>query len=210
MRIAFLLLSLAAFLFLFNGCQVCSCKKVPCPSFNDPDALSLFPYSVNQKIVLGNSSNTDTITIAYADQSPAYDADRGCVNGANACNTNYRVQSREMLANGPAKLEMDFSSSTPFGSAVTTNYISLRLYNFNFTGWISSSQGLQPNSVIYSVQHYNSVNIGGNTFSNVDLVIKDTTNSSNKTHGPYKVYLAKNQGLVAYENYPALDMWVKQ
>jgi hypothetical protein len=47
------------------------------------------------------------------------------------------------------------------------------------------------------------------TFSNVQLIAKDTA-ANNKIAGPYKIYLAKDVGIVAYEIYPDLELRVKQ
>jgi len=53
------------------------------------------------------------------------------------------------------------------------------------------------------------MNIGGKSFSNVQLITKDTA-AGYKNAGTYKIFLAKNVGIIAYENYPDLRLWIKQ
>ena len=61
----------------------------------------------------------------------------------------------------------------------------------------------------FDSNYYPSLNIGGKTLSSVRLITKDTA-GNNKIAGPYKIFIAKNVGIVAYEIYPDLELRVKQ
>ncbi len=210
MRIICLSLLFASFMVFFDSCQVCSCKKVPCPAFNDPEFINWFPYAVYQKIIFSNNSLTDTITIDHLDRSVGYEANKGCFHSASGCAMNYYLSSQEILSNYSSKFFLGFSSQTPFESSVTTKGITLKFYNFICNGSDVNSQGLELNTGIYSSQYHPSLTIAGHLYNNVQVVTKDTTSVGNKTGGVYKIFLAKNQGMIGYEDYPALSTWIKQ
>ena len=193
-------------LLIFNNCNVCSCKKVPCPGFNNSLFTSWFPYTINQQIFFKNGSSTDTVTILNVVNSDPYDASQGCYNGALGCNTSSQIYSGERTGDRP-KLQIYYGSQTPFESTTTSENINLTLRQFNCTAKTITDQGLQVVvSPLFSVQFFSSVVIAGNTYNNVQLIRRDT----NDYTGPYKVYLEKNTGIVAFENYPDLQTWVKQ
>ncbi len=210
MRILCLLLLSSPFLIFFDSCQVCFCKKVSFPAFNDPEFVKWFPYTLNQEIIFRNNSLTDTITIGQLNKSESYGASKGCYHGASGCNTDYHAYSREMLSNYSYKFNVNFGSQTPFESAVTTKGFSLKFYTFICDANDITSEGLSLSPGTYSSHYYASLSIAGNIYNNVQLIIKDTTNSSNKMAGPYKIYLARNQGMIAYEDFPWLRTWIKQ
>jgi len=210
MRVICLLLSFASGTLVFQSCQVCSCKKVPCPAFNDPEFINWFPYTPDQKTIFRYNLLTDTITIGRLEKSEAYEAGKGCYHGDIGCNMRYHVYSQEMLSNYSYKFTVNFGSQTPFESSVTTRSFSLKFYTFICDANDINSEGLLLKPGIFSSHYYPSLNIAGSVYNNVQLIIKDTTNSSNKMAGPYKIYLAKNQGMIGYEDYPALRTWIKQ
>ena len=59
-----------------------------------------------------------------------------------------------------------------------------------------------------SVQLLPAFTIGNRTYSNVVEATGDTTNI--KLTGLYKLYYAKDEGLVSYSEYPSLQTRVKQ
>jgi hypothetical protein len=210
MRIVCRLLFSVALIISFESCQVCSCKQVPCPAFNDPEFMNWFPYAPDQKIVFRSNSLTDTITIGQLTKSEGYEANKGCYNSASGCNTDYQAYSVEAGTSFHTKFYFLYYGQKPFESSVTSKSITLRFYSFHCTASDVSSEGLQLRAGIYSSQYYPSVTVAGNVFSNVQVIVKDTSNSINKIAGPYRIYLAKNQGIVGYDEYPVLRTWVKQ
>jgi hypothetical protein len=98
---------------------------------------------------------------------------------------------------------------TPFESATSQKDITLVLYQFNCDASEIADTGLVSRYPSFSTNYYASLNISGAVYYNVQMIKKDTTSNS-KEAGPYKVYLAKNIGIVAYENYPDLKTWIKQ
>lgn len=192
----------------FNNCSICSCKKVPCPGFNDVQFTSWFPYTANQEIIFKNAGSYDTITIGSIDNSNAYDARQGCYNPDHGCYMNSFISSSQLTGNG-YKFSLVYHTVTPFESGSTTKEITFQLYGFNVRGSEINDQGVQMIfPAFYSSQYFPSITVGGSVFNNVQLIKKDTADGNYA--GPYKIYVAKNTGLVAYENYPDLKTWVKQ
>lgn len=210
MRSICLLLLSAIFLFFLTSCTVCTCKKVPCPGFSDPEFTSWFSYTISQQIIFKSDSLTDTITIASLNKSDSYDAEKGCYNGDNGCTMHYHIYSGETQSDFAPKFSVNFVAQTPFESSVATKQISLRFYNFSFIASGINNQGLLIDPGIYSSQYDASLNIRGNIYNNVQTIMKDTSGSNNKTAGPYKIYLTQNLGMIGYEDYPGLQTWIKQ
>jgi len=210
MKIICLLASFFLFSFFLTGCEVCSCKKIPCPEFNAPEFLHWLPYTSSQKIVFRNNSLFDTITIDRIDKSASYEASKGCLHGDNGCTMNYWLSSAEAQPDYTPKFSVDFMSTTPFESSNASKNIALRFYNFTCAASGVDDQGLLIEPGAYSSQYYASFNMAGNIYNNVQVIIKDTSGSTGKTSGPYKIYLAKDQGMVGYEHYPGLQTWIKE
>jgi len=209
MRTFCLLLLSSVFLFFFNSCEVCSCKKVTCPAFNDPEFTDWFPYTLNQKIIFRNNILRDTITIAVVDKSASYDANKGCYNGDIGCFMDYQSYSGEIQPDYSSKFSVSFRAQTPFESANTAKNIAMKFYNFSFSASGITNQGLLIDPGIYSSQYYASLDIAGKTYSNVQMIMKDTAGSI-KITGPYKIYLEQNLGIIGYEDYPSLATWIKE
>jgi hypothetical protein len=87
--------------------------------------------------------------------------------------------------------------------------ISLDFYQFHCRATDIADTGLAVIDTSAYSNYYPSINIGGSTFRSVQLVIKDTA-VGNKISGPYKIFLEKNAGIIAYETYPDLKLWRKQ
>lgn len=55
---------------------------------------------------------------------------------------------------------------------------------------------------------FNSYTLNGNNYSNVQVIARDTM--ANHVNDIYKIILAKNQGIIGFEEYPSLALWVKE
>ncbi|MEO7445709.1 MAG: hypothetical protein ABIT96_10070, partial [Ferruginibacter sp.] len=64
-----------------------------------------------------------------------------------------------------------------------------------------------PGNNYFRSQFYNSLTLNSRTFNQVQCLDYSTLQT---TPGVYKFYISKNAGLVAYETYPELKLWVKQ
>jgi hypothetical protein len=195
----FLAICLSFIIIFLTNCTVCSCKKVPCPAFNDSNFSAWFPYSTGQQIIFNNNSSFDTISF-YVDKSEAYEATQGCYGASGGCTAQCSVYSNELSSSYNRKLQIVIYGTSP-------KNISFNLYQFSCTASDILDTGLvAPSS---SSKYYSSLQIGNSVYNQVQLIQKDT--SGNIIYqGPYKIYFAKNQGIVAYENYPDLRTWIKQ
>jgi len=187
---------------LFDHCTTCSCKTVPCPAFNDTAFSRWFPYNTSDQIIFQNASASDTFSL-YVERSEAYDATQGCIGASGGCLVYCRMNSNEVYASYNRKFQVSIYSSSP-------KSVSLDFYQFNCLASDIVDTGLVLVDTLSQSHYYPSLNIGGKSFSNVQLLSKDTSGNKNKMAGPYQIFLVKNAGIVAYENYPDLTLWVKQ
>jgi len=192
--------------FLFERCNVCSCKQVTCPAFNDTTFSQWFPYNKGDTLIFQNDTTYDTISFYDIEKSSAYDIKRGCYGSSNGCTANCRITSNETY-DVYRKLHVSIDKVTPFESSATGGMVFFNLYAFNCQSNNIADTGLVTPSV--PSKYLTSLNIGGKIYNNVQVFQQDTSGSMTYT-GPYKVYLQKNKGVVAYENYPDLKLWVKQ
>ena len=116
MRSLFLTGTLLITIYFFDSCNICSCKKVPCPAFEDIDFKNWFAYSPGQQIVFKYQSAYDTIHLSGFEENDAYEASQGCYHGDYGCTQNLNISSYEMTPNYIRKLHISYGSQTPFGS----------------------------------------------------------------------------------------------
>lgn len=196
-------------IYFFKDCSICSCKKVSCPAFEDVKFENWFPYQQGQQIIFKYQSAYDTINLLPFEKSDAYEASQGCYHSDMGCNQNVSIASQELTANFRKKLSVNYISQTPFGSSVTTKSITLFLKGFNCSANDINDQGLIVAPGIYSSSYATSLTINGSSFNNVQTITRDTTTDIS-TPVPFKVYLSKGTGLIAYELFPTHQLWVKQ
>ena len=208
MRTALLTGILLFTFYFFNSCSICSCKKVSCPAFEDIKYENWFPYQQGQQIIFKYQSAYDTITLSGFNKSDAYEASQGCYNGAVGCSQNFSFASNEIAANFRQKFSVSYFSQTPFGSSVSAKSISLFLQGFNCSANDITDQGLVVQPGLYKSDYSASLSVNGISFNNVQTITRDTTDIA--TPQPFKVYLSKGAGLIAYEIFPTHQLWVKQ
>jgi hypothetical protein len=196
-------------IYSFNSCSICSCKKVSCSAFEDVNFISWFPYQSDQQVIFKYQSAFDTITLQGIYKSEAYEARQGCYNGDDGCHKTVSMDSKEIAASSRRKLSLTYFSQTPFGSSASTKSISLYLQGFNCTASDINDQGLVLVPGLYNSIYSPTLSINGTTFNNVQAITRDTTIDVSAPL-PFKVYLSKGIGLIAYEMFPSHQLWVKQ
>jgi hypothetical protein len=198
---------LSFIIFLFDHCSICSCKQVPCPAFSDNNFSQWFPYSNGDTVIFQSSSEFDTIRFSGIEKSSSYDASRGCYNGSSGCTANCHIVSNEIFGSYNRKFQVSISIITPFGSTNPTRLVSFNLYGFSSQANNIADTGLVASS--FPSKYFTTLNIGNKIYDNVQVIQQDTAGTTNYA-GPYKIYLEKNQGMIAYENYPDLKLWIKR
>ena len=195
---------------IFNGCSICSCKKVACSAFEDESFQSWFPtYQSSQQIVFKSQSESDTVHISEPYLNEAYEASQGCYHGSNGCHKNFSVRSNQISVSSRLKFSLDYFSETAFGSTEAKKSISLWLNGFDCKAVDVNDQGLVLQPGIYNGNYASSLLINGVSYDNVQTISRDTLVDISSPM-PFKVYLSKGAGIIAYETYPAHELWVKQ
>lgn len=196
--------------YTYNSCSICSCKKISCSAFEDANFINWFTYQQDQQIIFKYQSAFDTITLQNIYRSEAYEASQGCYNGDDGCHKNMSTESKEIATNFRRKLSLTYFSQTPFGSSsASTKSISLYLQGFDCMASDINDQGLVLPPGFYSSNYSPALSINGTTFNNVQTITRDTTIGISAPL-PFKVYLSKGIGLIAYEMFPSHQLWVKQ
>jgi hypothetical protein len=184
----------------FDNCTTCSCKQVPCPAFNDTNFNQWFPYNSGDQVIFWNNSVSDTFNL-YADRSASYEISQGCFGANGSCMAHCYMYSNELYSSYNRKFQLSIYGTSP-------KSISLDFYQFNCQAIHIADTGLVFNDSLTHSHYYPSLNVRGKTFSDVQLITRDTA-ATYKISGPYKVFLAKKVGIIAYEIYPDLSVWVK-
>ena len=188
----------------FHSCNVCTCKKISCPAFEDVDFQTWFAaYQSSQRSIFKYQSTFDTITTPAPHKNEAYEASQGCYGRSQGCAMDFSVGSNEITASFKRKLSIEY-----FGGPGSSS-ISLWVMGFDCNARDVNEQGLVLSSLGYSSNYAGSLILNGTTFNNVQVITRDTT-MNHFTEQPYKVYLGKGTGLIAYEIFPSLQLWVKQ
>jgi hypothetical protein len=206
MRHFFTAFFIVAITFTFNSCDVCSCKKVLCSAFDDAHFNSWFPYNSNKTAVFKNSSGSaDTIKFFAIEKSSSYEITRGCISGRSSnCTTNASIYADAKLSNTNTNISIYFT-----GYSEQSKNISFSFGDFRFQANDIANEGFSEISPFnYTAGFFAQLNINNTAFTNVQQITRDTT--SGKEPGIYKLYLSRDNGIIAYEKYPSLDTFIKQ
>jgi hypothetical protein len=199
---------------LHIGCTLCSTKKVTCGAFNSPSFNKWFPYQEGSKIILKNTATADTFsyTIEQVNISGTYEIRTGgistappqnCMSSAYFASANY--------------------NNSPFGVlrisySIYNDNLEKRLeVNFNNGNWeagevfdssIAPCSYCQTGLPVSITKEQNLVFDNGITYNNVVILTSDTT--FNKLERAYKLFVAKNIGIIGCETFPSKQKWVIQ
>ena len=139
---------------LFNQCTVCSCKKVPCPAFNDTSFSRWFPYNTDDKVIFQSTSVSDTISL-YVARSEAYEATQGCFGASGGCTPgNCEIYSNELSTSYNRKFQVSIFSGS-------LKNISFDFYQFNCQATDITDTGLVLMDTSSHSNYYPSFNIRG-------------------------------------------------
>jgi|GEM_PF-3208341 len=196
------------------GCTLCSTKKVTCGAFDDPDFDNWFPYQQGSRAIFKNTVTADTFsyTIEQVNMSGTYEittggfssaATQNCTSSAYFGSVNYNnrpfgaFRIRYFINNerGEKRLELYFNNSIWETGEV-------------FDSSIAACTVCQPDpqTVIKKEQQF--VFDNGTTYNEVVVLTSDT--ASNKLERAYKLFIAKNRGVIGCEMFPSKQKWVLQ
>jgi len=197
-------LSVIAFALIFGFIQVAFsfCSEIICPAFNDENFDQWFPYKTGQVHIFSNGIQKDTITIA--DVTRSEETRRRGGYGSQSCGAYVSVNSSETGTTNYYK----------FSIGGNNEYYRIGLHDFSIAYLNSSDSGLitSPSPPGYNAQfkfeyprnsYFNSM-----FYEKLEIISRDTM--SIKSAGVYKIWLAANKGIIAYEEYPGLTRWIKQ
>ena len=184
----------------FQSCNdVCSCKKVSCPGYNNPDFDKWFPYDSAEKIIFTSGNANDTAFINYVSQRQPYEANKGCYHSDMGCTADKSISSN--IFNVYYHINKDWD-----GTAVDSGY-TLNVYNFSIFAKKLDDEGLQI--ISFPSKFYTNIQLNDNDYKNVQVIY----NSDTLNEAPlniFAIYLQKNTGVLAYQTYPAKTLFVKK
>ncbi len=175
------------------------CSKKNCPAFSDKNFDAWFPYQNGQVVYYKTTDgDVDSLYIYSVTKSPVSSSGgygRACVVSAS-------IQAENSDSLG-ANIFLNYS----LGSG-GSNYLLFNANQLFFTGTNITDSGIVLNSN-NSVQSTfsSSLILNSNIYPNVQVIMEDTTGVQ---PGVFKIWLAKNTGLLAYQQYPSLKIFVKQ
>lgn len=200
-------LSFISFCLLFVGIEglysFCSPKAEientrTCPAYSNTIFNTWFPYQVNENIIFASASAKDTITIGTITRS-----DQTQTFTSIPCTIFSSILSNQFAGN-INKLLVTYNKV----ENEARNTFTISFYNFNLNNaWLKDSE-ITSFDQAYQTQYYSNIAIGGKSFNEVAEIKRDTI--TNKQSGVYKIYISKNNGLVGYERYPTLELFIKQ
>ena len=198
-------LSIACTCIVFIGIQsfFSFCTKVKCPGFASQHFDAWFPYKQGQILIFESPQiKNDTITIGRITKDPPYTATRGW--GFSGCSATGTIYSNEMTAFS----SLLYVSASTHEKGVVGN-ITVIVKGFQAGGRALGDSGIVVAfpQMIQST-YFSSYSLGSKTFSKVQQLTRDT--AVIKTIGVYRVWLAKDIGLIGYEEYPSKNLYIKQ
>jgi hypothetical protein len=214
--IAFLLFIVC--LFYLCGCTMCSTKQVDCAAFNETAFGKWFPYNDSSRIFFKNTITADTFgyLIAYTKTSEADKTNRGGGYGnANLpCGTSAYITSNNYDNSPFGVIQINYLTRQEVDNGPSTKNLGVHFNNADWAGGeifensfaVSFNSGSVPPAKIDSAQNFLFDN--GITYSQVVILISDT--SFNKTDRAYKLFIAKNVGIIGCEMFPSKQKWVMQ
>lgn len=178
-----------------------SCSRTKyCPGFSYTRFEAWFPYTEGQQLTFMNArQEKDSIIIYWYERSGAKELKMGW--HEPSC-------SMEAAIHGSGNIPLYIYCNID----EDRKYMGMSIADFGVMGVSLGDTGLVVDSIAvnprYKSTYHSSLNLNGKTYSSVQLFEKDTTGIS--TEGLCRVYLCKENGIIAYEKYPSHELWVKQ
>jgi len=196
-----------------SGCTLCSTKKIACNGFNDPFFSQWFPYSQYSRLVFKNPETEDTFsyTISNVYSTAPYEATIGGYNNnTRSCNASKEMRSDN---NGTADgfVDIYYSISEFFDNGPVQKSMSISFKNSSWNTGEISATGIAaiPDASASTISSNTNVPFeNGFTYPLLVTLTNDTV--VNKASLVYKLYIAKNVGIVGFETFPSKQKWVLQ
>ena len=200
-----------------SGCTICSSKKINCAAFDEPAFDKWFPYNDSSRMFFKNITTADTFSylVSYAQTSEAYETNRGGFENTNRpCGASAYITSSNYSNSSFGVVQVNYVTVQEVDNGPSTKNLSV---HFNNADWAAgeifeNSFGVSLNSgsgmpaKIDSAQNFLFDN--GITYNQVVILTNDTL--SNKTDRAYKLFIAKNIGIIGCEMFPSKQKWVIQ
>ena len=200
------LCSLVICLISLWSCTLCSTKKVTCSQFNDPQFSLWFPYTVGSQLKFKAMGTTDSLeyTIKTFYKSEAYETTQGGFSNniascySTASIVGYNQANQNSLVDIYYSISADYQLSIKINDAdwragkINPNSVS-NIFGSNFTKLDSSYNTTFANGIVYPV-----------------LITMENDTINDKTSRPFKIYLAKNAGIIGFDEYPSKKKWILQ
>jgi hypothetical protein len=200
---------MAASIILFMGLQAVFsfCGKKTCFAFNNAYYDSWFPYKQKQSIVFASGSELDTLKITFVDRSKQEEISMGY--GTSKCSP--RASSSGGFNQRDSITAYSFSSDCYLEENATNPRGNLRLKGFAISWQSIADTGITLSAYssddCYS-RFQESFTINGASYSNVQVITPNENGKSSS--GISNVYIAKNMGIIGFEEYPSGLLWIKQ
>jgi len=196
---AFPKLSLALSIVLFIAVEAIfsACTNHECLGFEDSSFDLWFPYKSLDSIYFANTSNKmDTIIIGSIYKTEPYQTYKECESTISISSLSSPTRS---------KLYIHYSKQKGYNSLS----VQLQSTTFNFSAVADNglTANKSMNGIIYYTQSKPSLTLNGKTFADVQTFEIDSTFLG--LRDIRKIWLAKNQGIVAFEK-RTNELWVKQ
>jgi len=194
-----LLIMAFAVMQLFSSCK----RKKICPAFSYSNYDAWFPYTEGQKLMFMNArQDKDSIIIFQNSRSAATEEEWGWGASEPRCRAESEIKGGE----GGVFLHISCSLSENSKSiTVTVSGLSVWAGSVGDTGLAVDSNLI--NAGLKSTYH-SSLLLNGKTYTSVQLLEINTPGVSYE--GMQRVYLSKENGIIAYEKYPSHELWIKQ
>ncbi len=211
---------IAAVLFIccmgyISGCTTCSTKKISCAAFDEPAFLKWFPYNDSSRMVFKNTLTTDTFSyvVANANTSKAYEISRGGFENRNLpCGTSAYTTSANYNNSPYGTLGIEYNTVQEADNGPSTKNLTLHFNNADwYAGEITESSFANPIGTSELTKISSAENIlfdNGITYQQVVILTNDTI--ANKVDRAYKIFIAKNIGIIGCEMFPSKQKWVLQ
>jgi hypothetical protein len=174
-----------------------------CPAFRDSLYDQWFPYVKSQVLRFRNSTGIEnTINLERVDKTPDY---KYYVEGGGSCAPKVTVRSAGTIGFATGFL-LEYSKGPNIsGLSINLKSILITAREIKDTGIV-----LYQNTTtrFNMTRYFSTYALNGKSYSNVQIITRDT--AADKTLDIYKVLIAKGTGILGYEEYPSLELWLKQ
>jgi hypothetical protein len=184
---------------LFTSCK----RKKLCPAFSYARYDAWFPYTEGQKLMFMNArQEKDSIVIFQNSRSAATETEYGWLSSTPRCRAESEIKGGQGYTY--LEIECDLKEGDKFIRASLNGFTVIGA-SFDDSGLVLDSPTIKAG---YKSTYHSSLSLNGKTYPAVQLFEKDT--ALIPTESPWRVYVSKESGIIAYERYPSHDLWVKQ